>query len=118
MRFLLCFVHTPESRPSLQLRVCPLKYATSPDDVTYPLNTVTFAFAEAESANALYEELIVFEPVEGIGLGNMRFKPMKDSRIYFVGSKVIINGKTYVRNSHTGTLCYFPENGKYVVVPE
>ena len=118
MRFLVCFVSTPDRTPSLQLKVYPLKYATSPDEVTYPTGTVCFAFTEAESANSLYEEFIVFKPANGIELGSMKLMQQQESKFYLVGTKVNLEGQTFVRNSHTGTLLPFKEDGKTIVVPE
>lgn len=117
MRFLVCFVSTPDRTPSLQLKVYPLKYATLPDEVIYPPETICFTFTDAESAESLYEEFIVFRLADGAELGSMKLMN-RNGKFYLVGTKVTSKGQTFVRNTHTGTLLPFIENGRIVVVPE
>ena len=118
MRFLVCFVLSPEKTPSMQLKVYPLKYATSPDEVTYPIGTVCFTFAEAESIDSIYEGFILIKPSNAVEFGSVPLKQLKGSNLYLIGQKVTIKRKTFVQNSRTGVLLPFEEDGKTIVIPE
>lgn len=74
--------------------------------------------AEAESANSLYEEFIVFKPTNGVELGSMKLMQKNGSKLYLVGTKVTLEGKTFVQNLRAGTLLPFSGDGKTVVISE
>lgn len=119
MRFLLCIVMFPESTPCIQLRAYPLRNAKSPDEVSYPTNTIGFTFAEEESVNALYEKFMVFKPTNGIEMAKFELAQQNnDSKLYLIGKRCTINGQSFICNEHLRTLMPIKENSKVIVVPE
>lgn len=118
MRFLICLLSLPDSTPSMQMRVYPLKHATESDEVSYPLNTVLFTFAEADSIEDIHKDFLIFKPYNGIEIGNLSFKQRSGQKIFIVGKKFSLGGEDFVFNSNTETFLPYHDDGSTVIIPD
>lgn len=61
-RFLVCTIRNKDSESAQPCRIeaFRIKNASSPEDVTTPLDTVCFFFAEAESIEQIYRDILLY----------------------------------------------------------
>lgn len=118
MRFLACFVSSPNQVPSLRLELHQLRHATKLEDYTYPCGTIFFTILDAKDANEIYEKFVIVKIFEGIEMSSLNYGAEKGNQFYFVGKKVKIKNHDFIYNSFAQSLIPFQERENFVVVPE
>lgn len=115
MRFLACLLYLPNGDPHIQGRVYPLNKANSPEEVTYPEETIAFAFLEANSADDALSCILFRLPKDNSEIYRFQF-PAASQKLYVIGRKVLLNGCTFVKNPHSGV--FIPFDNRIELIPE
>ena len=95
-RFLVCTIRNKNSESAQPCRIeaVRIKNASSPEDVTTPLDTVCFFFAEAESIEQLYMDSPIFCDASHVSSFVSFGKNVKITSPIYIYGKVVRHKKT------------------------